>query len=246
MLARLSLTLDTALDFRQTSLLHGVIMERIDSDYAAYLHGAQLHPYSQCIVPQGNGDSGKSKWIIQTVNVEACDNIIQKIVAGEDSFVLKKFSPKLVKILERRVEKFAKSALVQDFYNAPANNKFRIRFLTPTAFRHRGRYVILPDMRLMCQSLMMKYSAASDALDMTDEDTLAQIAAETFVTRHHLRSVIFPAEGQNIPGFVGDITFASRGTETMARYLRLLFSFGEFTGIGIKTAMGMGAIKFIS
>jgi CRISPR-associated endoribonuclease Cas6 len=29
----------------------------------------------------------------------------------------------------------------------------------------------------------------------------------------------------------------------MARYLRLLLSFGEFSGVGIKTAMGMGAMR---
>ena len=29
----------------------------------------------------------------------------------------------------------------------------------------------------------------------------------------------------------------------MARYARLLMRFGNYSGVGIKTAMGMGAIK---
>ena len=29
----------------------------------------------------------------------------------------------------------------------------------------------------------------------------------------------------------------------MARYARLLFRFGEYAGVGIKTAMGMGALR---
>jgi CRISPR-associated endoribonuclease Cas6 len=31
----------------------------------------------------------------------------------------------------------------------------------------------------------------------------------------------------------------------MARYARLLFKFGQYSGIGIKTSMGMGAYRLI-
>ena len=33
------------------------------------------------------------------------------------------------------------------------------------------------------------------------------------------------------------------GTDTMARYARLLARFGEYSGVGIKTAVGMGALR---
>lgn len=36
-----------------------------------------------------------------------------------------------------------------------------------------------------------------------------------------------------------------KGPETMARYVRMLAKFGEFSGVGIKTGMGMGAMKYI-
>ena len=149
-----------------------------------------------------------------------------------------------VRILRRDVEIVKLAQLTQDFYEFPTSGKYTLEFLTPTMFRQRGRYVILPDMRLIVQSLMMKYSAASDTTDMTDEDTLEQILEESFVTRHRLQSAVFSAEGRNFTGFVGNLTFCCRGTETMARYLRMLFTFGEFSGIGTKTAMGMGAMRF--
>lgn len=31
----------------------------------------------------------------------------------------------------------------------------------------------------------------------------------------------------------------------MGRYVRMLAKFGEFSGVGIKTGMGMGAMKYI-
>ena len=145
---------------------------------------------------------------------------------------------------ERKIETLAKENLLRDFYDKPAEgHDFSLQFMTPTAFRQNKRYVILPDIRLIVQSLMIRYSSASDTVDMTDADALEQLAAETFVTRHKLRSTTFPAEGQNIPGFTGSVTFRCRGGETMTRYLRLLLSFGEFSGVGIKTSMGMGAMR---
>ena len=242
MLARLLLLLDAKLNFRQTSRLHGVIMERIDPSYAAYLHQESLHPYSQYVLP---ADKGNTWWVIQTLSEEAYKNIICQILGGENSFILGHNDHIEVKILDRRVETLSKRELVQDFYNLPSKKIFSLQFITPTAFRQRKRYIILPDMRLMCQSLMMKYSLGSDAVDMMDEEALTQIADGSFITRHNLRSLLFPVEGQTLPGFVGNVTFRLNGTETMARYLRLLLSFGEFSGVGIKTSMGMGAIKVL-
>ena len=35
------------------------------------------------------------------------------------------------------------------------------------------------------------------------------------------------------------------GTDTMSRYARLLFRFGEYSGVGIKSSIGMGAMRIV-
>ena len=240
MFARLRLRLDADIHFRQCSLLQGALMERLDTQYADKLHESQLHPYSQYVTP---AEEGGTWWIIQTLDGEAYENIVKPWMAGSETIALHHGGEKQLVILERRIETLPKSKLVEDFYSTAAEKRFTVQFLTPTAFRQRRRYVILPDIRLLCQSMMMKYSASSYDVNMVDEEALDELAAETFITRHRIRSLPFPAEGQSIPGFVGTVTFECRGTETMARYLRLLFSFGEFSGVGVKTAMGMGAVR---
>ena len=135
--------------------------------------------------------------------------------------------------------------MAEDFYTLRAKNKFKVEFLTPTAFKQQKQYVILPDIRLVAQSLMAKYSASLEQTDGADTDTLNELIASTFITKHSLRSFVFPTEGQNIPGFVGKVTFYCNGTATMARYWRLLLKFGEFSGVGIKTSMGMGGFRMI-
>ena len=50
-------------------------------------------------------------------------------------------------------------------------------------------------------------------------------------------------EGITIPAYKGNITVKMKGNDTISRYARLLFSFGEYSGVGIKSAIGMGAMK---
>ena len=80
---------------------------------------------------------------------------------------------------------------------------------------------------------------------MFDEETLNQLVEYSYISFHRLRSVSFPLQGKTIPGFVGQLTIRFKGPETLARYARMLFEFGEYSGVGIKTGMGMGAIKIL-
>ena len=233
MLTKLCILLDKKLTFHQASLLQGVIMEKINPVYAEFLHKKERHPYSQYIFD--------SKWIINTLDKEAFDEIAPHFNEG-DEITLKHGGQKL-KIMGVQIENVSIRELTEDFYTSEAKNKFAVEFLTPTAFKSQKQYVILPDIRLMAQSLMSKYAAVLENFDGADTDALNELTANTFITRHNLRSVVFPAEGQNIPGFVGNISFCCKGTTTMARYWQMLLKFGEFSGVGIKTAMGMGGIK---
>jgi CRISPR-associated endoribonuclease Cas6 len=104
--------------------------------------------------------------------------------------------------------------------------------------------VIIPEIKYIYQSLMNKYSAASkEEFEMFDSDTLEQLTDCSEIAQYRLKSTCFPVEGIRIPSFKGEICLRMRGTDTMARYARFLLRFGEYSGVGIKSAMGMGAIK---
>lgn len=80
---------------------------------------------------------------------------------------------------------------------------------------------------------------------MYDEDTLEELVTQSEIVRYRLQTIPFPLEKTNITGFIGNICIHIKGPETMARYVRMLAKFGEFSGVGIKTGMGMGAMKYI-
>ena len=81
---------------------------------------------------------------------------------------------------------------------------------------------------------------------MHDEDTLEQICEHAQVIRYDLKSVSFSLEGVKIPSFIGKITIKLHGTDTMANFVNMLFEFGEYSGVGIKTSLGMGYMKIIN
>lgn len=240
MYAELKMELDNeTLDYKQSSNLQGVIMEHIEEEYAEILHQSNLKPYSQCVVKQDD----KRIWYIRTLTQEAYKKMIIPL-SQLNEFEIKNGQIH-ANIVRRNFESRAENELLKEFYEIPANRFLNLTFQTPTAFKSNGKYVFYPDIRMIYQSLMMKYTASSEEMDMIDEDTLEQLTQNSEIVRYHLRSMSFPLEGVNIPGFVGSIRLKIKGTDTMARYARMLMKYGQYSGVGIKTAMGMGAIRLI-
>lgn len=186
-------------------------------------------------------EDGRKIWSINTLTKEAYDEIILPLLK------LKEFKIKNntmdVKVKQVQMISSSPEELLETFYKERGNHFINISFNTPTAFKRNGKYVNYPDMQLIYQSLMNRYSAVSEDMDMRDEETLEQLAENSEIIRYRLKTVKFPLEKVEIIGFQGDIGIRIRGTDTMARYARMLFQFGEYSGIGIKTSIGMGSIK---
>lgn len=224
------------LNYKHSSNLQGVIMENIDEEYAGYLHQSGLNPYSQCLLKE----EGKIIWKICTVTDEAYERLIMPI-SKISQFTLKN-KKSSVNIVKKEIQIKEEAILLKEFYEVPGKKFIDIIFRTPTAFKKNGKYIFYPDIHLLYQSLMNKYSASLQTMEMMDEDTLLQLEQNSEIIRYRLQSIPFPMEGINIPGFTGSIRIRFRGTDTMMRYIRLLLRFGEYSGVGIKTAIGMGAI----
>lgn len=239
MYADLKMELDSPiLTFQQSSNLQGVIMENIQTEYAERLHENRLNPYSQCLVKE----NGKLVWHIKTLTEEAYENIILPMAKLNELNIKKK--QLLAPIKRKNVELYDESNLIKEFYDKKCERYLEVNFLTPTAFKRDGKYMIYPDLQLIYGSLMRKYSELSAELNMIDEDTLTELTEKSEIRRYRLQTVAFPLEKVQITGFVGSICIHMGGTDTLAKYARMLLKFGEFSGIGIKTGIGMGAIKY--
>lgn len=226
------------INYQQSSNLQGVLMENINTEYAEFLHRNQVNPYSQYVIKEKENVI----WHIKTLNDEAYKSIILPMAELKEVSLRKKGISVLPKKKSIQIQEEKK--LLEEFYEKHCSKYFEITFLTPTAFKRDGNYVFYPDLGLVYGSLMRKYSVLSQEIDMVDKDTLEELCMNSEIVKYRLQTIPFPLEKVNITGFVGKIGIKIKGPETLARYIRMLLRFGEFSGVGIKTGMGMGAIKY--
>ena len=127
------------------------------------------NPYSQYVVKEKD----KTVWYICTVNEEAYENIILPLEELKQITIRRKEIT--TNVVGRSIEILEESELMKQFYEESCDRYLNLQFCTPTAFKRDGKYVNYPDLRLVYGSLMRKYSAASEELDMYDEETLEEL-----------------------------------------------------------------------
>ena len=237
---KLKLETDAALNYQMTSLFHGFLMENLSEDYAYELHKSRLHPYSQYLEFSAEG----TYWVVNCLNEMARDKMIFDCLMRINEINIKRNS-NIINISEKKYKEISSKDMTDKFYNSDSDRYTTLHFITPTAFKQNGKYLFFPDLRCIYQSLMNKYDNAKESESMYDLDTLEELCTASEISRYDIKSTVFHLEGVRIPSFIGKITIKINGTQTMTNFARLLFDFGLYSGIGIKTSMGMGAYRII-
>lgn len=226
------------LSYQMASLFHGALMELLPQEYVYKMHASQLHPYTQHL----EYNDKCWKWVISCLNEEADRIILKEVMQNVSRIVLKK-KQITIDIVDRAYTSLSDKELVSILYSGDSSRYVDVHFQSPTAFKQNGQYVFYPDIRCIFQSLMNKYDSAEEKNVMRDEDTLTQLCETTRIVHYDLKSVSFSLEGVKIPSFIGKVTFKFTGAQTLANFAKLLFTFGTYSGVGIKTALGMGSFE---
>lgn len=242
MLAKMEMRLQCTepLASQMSSLFHGALMELLPKEYADYLHETGMHPYSQHLMMKDKN----WYWVVTCLNKKAVQIIMHDSLYKTEQIVLKN-KELTITITGRSYQEISLKSLMEQFYEQTDSRYIQLHFYTPTAFKQKGRYLFYPDIRCIYQNLMNRYDAASDKESMIDEETLEQLCDNTEIVNYDLKSTRFHLEGVRIPSYIGKITLRLRGTQTMTNFAWMLFRFGEYAGIGIKTAIGMGAVRIV-
>ncbi len=165
-LSRLTLTLEVDAPLERARVatlgphLHGVLMESIPADYVQTLHTVPVNPYSQYALARS---TTSLEWKISTLTNEARQQIVGPINDAAFAGFRLRASGIATQVTSRSLEQNPLSQFARIFYARPETRKFRVEFLTPTAFKQSGEYVFWPDPRLVFQSLAQKYGAIVDA-----------------------------------------------------------------------------------
>lgn len=224
------------------SVFHGALMEQLPEEVAAHLHAEELRPYHQSILFTrergavwrfGVLDEGLFclLWYIFSERAE--------LELRQKGFSVALGEPRLLQ--ETSEEALADAAFAGDEVLRSA----ACQFLTPTSFKRDGVYQMFPDTQLILQSLLGRWRRFSEQVRLDEQDLASRLAPACRISSYRLQSAPFSLERHTIYGFRGQLRLYFAGNEMVRRLLRLLFSFAPFAGIGIKTALGMGAVDVL-
>jgi len=220
-------------------LLQGVLMQYLDEHYVKILHSDGYHPYSQSVYMQEEF----MIWKINTLNMEALHNIIHPMMKISGIYIEK--DHEYYDIIKKEYEEISYEELANQYLFSDESRYITVLFDSPTAFKQDGEYNNIPDVGLLFQSLMLKYDAVSQKSCMYDRELKDEFSKYVRICKYHLRSTSFLLRNINIPSFVGQITLKINGPKQMVNLAKMLFVFGTYSGIGIKTGMGMGSYRIL-
>lgn len=228
------------LNYAQASLFHGCLMELAapEGDYGSILHNSPRPPFSQHLEMR----DGNWYWTVSFLDGKAQELLYVRHLRDLSELTLKHSGTRI--LLTERTESVLTDADLGDlFYRSDCPHLLRAEFVTPTAFKSRGEYVIFPTLRHIYQSLMSRYDAFHHEECLGDPETLESLSTGTRIIGYGLRTVPFHLEGIKVTGFTGYITLCHGRNRTLSSLSHALLRFGEYSGVGIKTAMGMGGMR---
>ena len=244
MLTKLQITFKKPNDdfsFRTGSLFHGALMQLVNTDFAIEMHSENIRPYSQNITYCDD----KIFWTISTLTEKAKINIIDILLDDNFQSIYLEHKNVILRVIDKKIisqitydELFKKVYIENDYRNYEA-----YKFYTPTAFKSEGHYINMPNVYLIFNSILTKYDAFSSTTKLKDEKLLLEINDRVNISNYKLHSSSFALESIKIPSFIGEFVLSVHGDERLKKLVSMLLEFSTYSGVGIKTALGMGAVK---
>ena len=228
------------------SVLHGVLMQHIDSYYAEELHKNQLNPYSQYVY--FDRERQQLLWRISALNKQAADEILSPMFLLPEKIFLKQKNWELTVKGKNYISDTTYDDIAARYFTQECSyNAVEYKFLTSCSFKSNGEYVIFPGQQLLMQSLVKKWNAFAASNKLDEQGIAEKLAQEMYVAGYNMSMNPFALEGTRIPAFRGVYRLGLKNNVMLKKIICMLSEFASFAGIGIKTSLGMGATvhKFV-
>jgi len=218
------------------SIFHGIIMEMLPLDIAEEMHQSKLKPFSQYVTPCPDN---QLQWNIGLWDEYAADHILHAIMPMT-SIAMKHKGMQLEVTNIQRTSLSENEFLSRFFTVSSPCRRYEIEFRTPCTHKQEGSYVMFPGIDLMINNLSRRFSAFIQDYSLNDPEAMEQVIRNIRIVRYSLHSSVYYLEQTKITGYIGRMTVVINGPDQLARLAGAILSFAEYSGIGIKTALGMG------
>lgn len=223
------------------SVLHGVIMSCISTEYATFLHSTQIPPYHQYVYY--DKERHTSVWRIAALTEESIKEMIHPLWNIESKIGLTQKNGSLIIDDRRVVLETNYAAIAQAFLgDTKQYKKIDITFVTTTSIKVNQIYAIFPDIEKNMRSFLKKWNAFSSSDVYDDEELFQAMCDNMYVAEYRMRLQKFYLEKTKIPGFQGAYTLICKRNMILSNLAAMLCYYGSIAGCGIKVALGMGAM----
>lgn len=218
--------------------LYSALLEKSPVDFGEQAHIDGVTPVSQFFFSER---VDQAIWIVTLLGNQAEEKLIETLETLETLHLNKDRITLAVQKRHRMQIDDADELLSL----AKQHNGFHpLQFRTPTAFKSRGQYLNLPTPRLIVQSLIKKWNGCILECPIDDENNegMEALAAGLRFRAFQIQNQMYYLKGSSIPGFSGTILMENRLSGFHRQLLDALLLFAGYSGIGIKTTLGMGGV----
>jgi CRISPR-associated endoribonuclease Cas6 len=216
--------------------LYGTWMSLLAPEQSDYLH--QSRAMNHYLLPNGKNSA------VLTVNLlaeETADFMIPLFEKTRE-YHLTKYNCTLA-AQEPQMQRFGEDDFVKPYFTSPRfHRRVTLHLMTPTTFKTKNHYAVFPTPELILQSAAAKWNTLGSGVTVDDEQTILQLMESTMITDYRLKSEHYCLKNARIQSFSGSVTLYIHGPEPMVRLFDMLLGALRFTGLGIKTALGMGGV----
>lgn len=217
--------------------LYSWLLEQLPARAADELHGDTSHPITQFL--QYSRESQATVWTLNLRRELLCTQALPLLQSVEQ--IELQDATLGVQLLGVSQPMTAQALLTAG--RANLSDRARLELLSPCAFRQAGRYAIYPQETLLLQSLTTHWNSAFPELPITDEDAMDALLRGVHIVDYRLHTVRYGLKGTRVPGALGSLTLEARLPLPLLELWNTLLAFVPYSGIGIKTALGMGGVQ---
>jgi len=205
-------------------------MSQVDSATATQMHQQDLRPYSLFTLPQEN-------------------NIIFRLSILADEAIPLYDVAKNTKVFDvTGIESGIAALDVLEHEDIPVHNlsenppkQLRLLFASPATYKHAGMrsniFALAPLLRSVAEKLRL-----FEDVDICTEEIETLCDTVSFPEYALESKAYYVKQGNAVPGFVGEMILRFNGNNEQNAKLALLLRYAQYSGLGGKTALGMGGI----
>ena len=217
-------------------MLYAALLRETSTEFAANIHESTAAPISQYVVPA----QGRLCWQVGLLG-EACERELLPVLLNKESYCLGKAATELT-VEKAELERiFMPQELVPTDLCGQAHE---LELCTPAAFKQQGRFVNRPEPRLIVQNLVRRWNGCLPEWSIGwDDAQITEVADALRLRGLRVQDQPYGIKGNAIPGFVGTMQLENTLDDPRREILDELLAFAVFSGLGVKTALGMGGIR---